>query len=245
MMPPARPLRWIPQLLAGICILLLLNGCAVWHSIFGDEENLTPAELMTQGMEEFNDGDFEAAAEIFQKIKDRYPYSKFATRAELKMADAQYEKGLFDEAYDSYTEFEKLHPKNPDVPYVMFQKGMCNFRRVSTIDRDQSYTREAKEVFERLIKMYRKSPYAERARRKVRECYIKLAEHEVYVGDYYFKMGKYRPALDRYLYLIEHYPDVGQYYSALEKVKICKEKIAEQKDEDMSWWGRLKSSIFD
>lgn len=245
MMPPARPLRWIPQLLAGICILLLLNGCAVWHSIFGDEENLTPAELMTQGMEEFNDGDFEAAAEIFQKIKDRYPYSKFATRAELKMADAQYEKGLFDEAYDSYTEFEKLHPKNPDVPYVMFQKGMCNFRRVSTIDRDQSYTREAKEDFERLIKMYRKSPYAERARRKVRECYIKLAEHEVYVGDFYFKMGKYRPALDRYLYLIEHYPDVGQYYSALEKVKICKEKIAEQKDEDMSWWGRLKSSIFD
>lgn len=245
MMPPARPLRWIPQLLAGICILLLLNGCAVWHSIFGDEENLTPAELMTQGVEEFNDGDFEAAAEIFQKIKDRYPYSKFATRAELKMADAQYEKGLFDEAYDSYTEFEKLHPKNPDVPYVMFQKGMCNFRRVSTIDRDQSYTREAKEDFERLIKMYRKSPYAERARRKVRECYIKLAEHEVYVGDYYFKMGKYRPALDRYLYLIEHYPDVGQYYSALEKVKICKEKIAEQKDEDMSWWGRLKSSIFD
>lgn len=245
MMPPARPLRWIPQLLAGICILLLLNGCAVWHSIFGDEENLTPAELMTQGVEEFNDGDFEAAAEIFQKIKDRYPYSKFATRAELKMADAQYEKGLFDEAYDSYTEFEKLHPKNPDVPYVMFQKGMCNFRRVSTIDRDQSYTREAKEDFERLIKMYRKSPYAERARRKVRECYIKLAEHEVYVGDFYFKMGKYRPALDRYLYLIEHYPDVGQYYSALEKVKICKEKIAEQKDEDMSWWGRLKSSIFD
>jgi len=245
MMPPARPLRWIPQLLAGICILLLLNGCAVWHSIFGDEENLTPAELMTQGVEEFNDGDFEAAAEIFQKIKDRYPYSKFATQAELKMADAQYEKGLFDEAYDSYTEFEKLHPKNPDVPYVMFQKGMCNFRRVSTIDRDQSYTREAKEDFERLIKMYRKSPYAERARRKVRECYIKLAEHEVYVGDFYFKMGKYRPALDRYLYLIEHYPDVGQYYSALEKVKICKEKIAEQKDEDMSWWGRLKSSIFD
>jgi len=245
MMPPARPLRWIPQLLAGICILLLLNGCAVWHSIFGDEENLTPAELMTQGVEEFNDGDFQTAAEIFQKIKDRYPYSKFATQAELKMADAQYEKGLFDEAYDSYTEFEKLHPKNPDVPYVMFQKGMCNFRRVSTIDRDQSYTREAKEDFERLIKMYRKSPYAERARRKVRECYIKLAEHEVYVGDFYFKMGKYRPALDRYLYLIEHYPDVGQYYSALEKVKICKEKIAEQKDEDMSWWGRLKSSIFD
>ncbi len=245
MMPPLRPTRWIPQLIVGICMLLLLNGCALWHSIFGGEEELTPAELMTEGVEEFNDGNFSAAAEIFQKIKDRYPYSEFATQAELKMADAQYEKELFDEAYDSYTEFEKLHPRNPSIPYVMFQKGMCNFRRVSTIDRDQSYTRKAKEDFERLIKMYRRSPYAEKARRKVRECYIKLAEHEVYVGNFYFKMAKYRPAMERYLYLIEHYPDVGQYYSALEKIKICKEKIAEGKGEDMSWWGRLKHSIFD
>jgi len=243
-MPPARPTRWIPQLLVGICMLLLLNGCALWHSIFGGEEELTPAELMADGMEEFNDGNFSAAAEMFQKIKDRYPYSKFATEAELKMADAQYEKELFDEAYDGYTEFEKLHPRNPSIPYVMFQKGMCNFRRVSTIDRDQSYTRKAQEDFERLIKMYRRSPYAEKARRKVRECYIKLAEHEAYVGNFYLRMGKYRPAMNRYLYLIEHYPDVGQYYSALEKIKICKEKIAEKGEGDMSWWGRLTHSIY-
>jgi len=243
LMPTASPLRWIAPLLVGTCLVFTLNGCALWHSIFGDEDELTPVELMADGMEEFNSGNFEAAAEIFQKIKDRYPYSKYATQAELKMADAQYEKGLFDEAYDSYTEFEKLHPKHPAIPYVMFQKGMCHFKRVSTIDRDQSYTRQAKEEFERLIQMHRKSPYAEQARRKVRECYIKLAEHEIYVGDFYFKMAKYGPAMKRYLYLIEHYPDVGQYYEALEKIKICREKIAEGKDKEMSWWGGLKHSI--
>ena len=242
-MPPTKPPRFIIQLFAAICVLLLLNGCALWHSLFGEEE-LTPAELMSQGMEEFNDGHFEKAAEMFQKIKDRYPYSKYATQAELKMADAQYEKELFDEAYDSYTEFEKLHPRNPDIPYVMFQKGMCNFRRVRSIDRDQTPTHKAQEDFERLIKRFRRSPYAEQARRKVRECYIKLAEHEEYVGNFYFKMGKYQPAMDRYIYLIEHYPDVGQYYSALEKIKICKEKLAETKGEELSWWGRLTHSIY-
>jgi outer membrane protein assembly factor BamD len=245
-MPPAiatpRSKRWILQLIAGICLLLLLNGCALWNSIFGGGEELTPAELMADGMEEFNDGNFETAAEMFQKIKDRYPYSKYATEAELRMADAQYEKELFDEAYDGYTEFEKLHPRNPNIPYVMFRKGMCNFRRVSTIDRDQSYTRKAQVDFERLIKMHRRSPYAEKARRKVRECYIKLAEHEMYVGDFYFKMAKYRPAMERYLYLIEHYPDVGQYHESLEKIKICREKIAET-PEELSWWGRLTHSI--
>ena len=244
-MPVARLTRWVPKLLAGICMLFLLNGCSLWNSLFGGEEEFTPAELMSDGIEEFNDGNFEAAAEIFQKIKDRYPYSEFATQAELKMADAQYEKDLFDEAYDGYTEFEKLHPRNPGIPYVMFQKGMCNFKRAGAIDRDQSYTLKAKEDFERLIKMHRNSPYAERARRKVRECYIKLAEHEVYVGDFYFKMQKYRAAMERYIYLIEHYPDVGQYYTSLEKIKLCKEKIAEKGEEELSWWGRLKGSIFD
>ena len=234
----------IPWFLAVIFILLLFNGCALWKSLFGEEE-LTPAELMSQGVEDFNDGKFEAATESFQKIKDRYPYSEFAIKAELKMADALYERDLFDEAYDEYTEFEKLHPRNPEIPYVVFQKGMCNFSRVSTIDRDQTYTWKAKEDFERLIKRYRRSAYTERARKKVRECYIKLAEHELYVGNFYFKMEKYQPAMSRYIYLIENYPDVGQYYEALEKIKICREKLAEEKKEEgMSWWGRLKSSVF-
>jgi hypothetical protein len=51
--------------------------------------------------------------------------------------------------------------------------------------------------------------------------------------------------MERYIYLIEHYPDVGQYYASLEKIKLCKEKIAEKGEEELSWWGRLKGSIFD
>ncbi len=222
----------------------MFSGCALWNDLFSEEES-TPVELMSEGMEDFNDGKFETATEIFQKIKDRYPYSKFAIKAELKMADALYERDLFDEAHDEYTEFEKLHPKNPSIPYVLFQKGMCHFSRVKTIDRTQSFTHKAREEFERLIQRYPKSSFAERARRKVRECYIRLAEHEVYVGNFYFKMEKYQPAMHRYIYLIEQYPDVGQYYEALEKIKICKEKLAEQKEDETTWWGRLKSSVFD
>jgi len=171
-------IRFIQWFLAVICILFLFSGCALWNDLFGEEE-LTPAELMSEGMEDFNEGKFESATEIFQKIKDRYPYSRFSVKAELKMADALYERGLFDEAFDEYTEFEKLHPKNPSIPYVLFQKGMCHFSRVKAIDRTQSFTHKAKEEFERLIKRYRRSLFAERARRKVRECYIRLAEHEL------------------------------------------------------------------
>jgi outer membrane protein assembly factor BamD (BamD/ComL family) len=44
-------------------------------------------------MNDFNEGRFKESIETFQKIKDRYPYSTFAITAELKMADALYERG--------------------------------------------------------------------------------------------------------------------------------------------------------
>ncbi len=220
----------------GICWLFLLSGCSLWNEFFGSEDELTPAEIMAEGMADFNDGKFKEAVETFQKIRDRYPYSTFALTAELKMADALYERREYDEARDEYSEFEKMHPRNKEIPYVIYRQGMCYFNKSSSIDRDQSNTFKAREEFERLIKRFRKSKYTEMARRKVRECYIKLAEHELYVGNFYFKKGKYKTAMARYLYLIDHYPDVGQYYQALEAIKKCKDRIKELDGaEETSW----------
>jgi len=235
---------WAVYLCAAVCILLLFNGCALWNDLFGEEE-LTPAEIMSEGLENYRNGNFKAATELFQKIKDRYPYSKYATEAELKMADALYEQDLFEEAYDAYREFERLHPRNPNIPYVIFREGMCFFSRSRTVDRDQSQTYKAKEEFERLIKRFRNSPYTERARKKVRDCYVNMANHELYVGHFYFKMGKYQAAMERYIYAIENYPDLGQYHEAIESIKLCKEKALKKEAEKKTWWGKLKGFFVD
>lgn len=199
----------------------------MWDQFFLEEEK-TPEQLMSEGTEDLEGGYYEAANEAFQKIRDRYPYSKFVVMAELKMSDALYKMELYDEAYDAYDEFERLHPKNSNIAYVIYQKGMCHFNQVSTIDRDQSHTLKAKEDFERLIKKFPGNEYANRARIKTRECYISLAEYELYVGHFYYKMEKYRAAAGRYRYLIERYPDLGQYHQALEYLSKCREELAEE-----------------
>ncbi len=239
--------------LAGICLLVMLSGCGVWKHFFGDDDiEPTPAELMSEGLDRFNSGKFEAAAEIFQKIKDRYPYSKNALDAELKMADALYQRGLFEEAYEEYSQFERLHPKNPEIPYVIYQQGMCFYRQSSTIDRDQSKTLRAREEFERVVKRYKNSPYANMAKRKLRESLVNMAEHELYVGNFYYRMGKYDAAMDRYFYIINNFPDLGQYYEAIENIKKCKEDIAREKAieekeriEGRSWWSSFKHFVLD
>jgi outer membrane protein assembly factor BamD len=226
--------------------IMNINGCALYDQFFADEPEKSASELMSEGTAMLEKGQYEEATATFQKLKDRYPYSEFAVDAELKMADALYKDKLYEQAYQAYNDFERLHPKNPKIPYVIFQKGMCHFSQVSTIDRAQTQALLAKDEFERLVKKFPRSEYADNARRKIRECYINLAEYELYVGHYYFKRKKYRAAMERYRYIIENYPDFGQYHEALEYLAKSKERLPaeetrqeELKEKKKSWWFRL------
>lgn len=221
----------ISFILLGISLLFLLNGCALYDQFFGGgESEMLPEELMAEGIKGIESGNYKNAIEKFQEVKDRYPYSHYAIEAELKVADAFYKKRDYDSAFSAYDEYEKMHPKDKKIPYAIYQKGMCNFSQIESIDRDQSHTLTAKEEFERLIKRFPKDDYANRARRNIRQCLIFLAEYELYVGRFYFDRGKYKAALDRFLYLISNYPDMGQYRDALEYISICKEKLSEPEE---------------
>ncbi len=238
--------KWI-FLVAVMAGLLLSSGCALWDRIFppGTEDE-TPAQLMIEGTENMNNGYYMAASEAFQKIRDRYPYSKYAVEAELKMADALYESKHYEEAIEAYDTFEKLHPKHPEIPYVIYKKGMSHFSQVKSIDRDQSHTHSAKEEFTRLIRRFPEDAYAKKAEKHLRECYISLAEHELYVGHFYFNSGDYRAAMNRYRYVLENYPDLGQYHIALEYLRKSKTRLDKEEPEGSSavearrsWWDRL------
>jgi outer membrane protein assembly factor BamD len=239
--------RWTSfagPLLLLLSLLTLPQGCSLYEQLFGREEEKDAAELMTEGMENLDRGYYKSAVESFQKIRDRYPYSRFAITAELKMADALYLTEEYDQAHEAYDEFEKLHPKHKEIPYVVYQKGMCQFRQVKSEDREQVHTFKAKEEFERVISRFPRDEFAERARKNLRQCFIYLADYELYVAHFYFKKGRYRAALARYTYVIETYPDLGQYHEALEYISKCKEKLAQEMVQDGSRKTRWPFSIW-
>ncbi len=167
--------------------ILLLGACSTIDKYFGDDEDKSPDQLMQEGLSDMESGNYERALGAFQDIRDRYPYSKYAITAELKTADALFKRGDFDEAYEAYDDFERLHPKNKNIPYVIYQKGMCNFEQIKTVDREQVHTLKAKETFERLVRQFPRSEYATRGRKNLRNCIIFLAEYELYVGNFYYK----------------------------------------------------------
>jgi outer membrane protein assembly factor BamD len=217
----------LKTVLVFLCLLFLTSGCSHFGSGKKDRKD-SPEELMNKGMSQFRKGDYKEAVELFQKLKDRYPYSKLAVHAELKLADSLFKRNEFEEAAETYMEFERLHPRNEAIPYVIYQQGMCHFLRMGKIDRDQTSTKNALKEFERLQRKFPDDPFSLMAQRRITKCISNLAEHEFYVGRFYYKSRHYVAALKRFEYLINHYPDAGQYEKTLVYIANCKEKLAEQ-----------------
>ena len=198
----------ITRTLVFLVLLTLICGCGIGRRIFGKKNPDTAPDVMAkEGIEQLKKKDYVEAAETFTKIKDRYPYSDEATVAQLKLADTLYYNRKFDEAAAAYKEFEKLHPSNKAIPYVVYREALCYYRQRPTIDRDQTPTEKAMEEFRRLQKKYPKSEYASRAEKFKQRCLEDLAAHEFYVGEFYYKTKHFPSALDRFQALSQEYPD--------------------------------------
>ena len=180
---------------AGIlAILFCLSGCSL-SSVFSffKKDSLVrnaPEALYLRGSEEFKDGNYEKARDYFTRLKDEYPLHELAILAELGIADSFFTDKEYIDAESSYSEFLMMHPVNENVPYVIYQIGMCHYHQKGTIDRDQTETLLAKREFEKLIARFPESKLSITAGKMLYECRQELAEHEFYVGQFYFPAEK-------------------------------------------------------
>ena len=214
----------------GILILLFCSGCNTlkksWKSLFGENLAESAQMLAWDGMDAYENGNYSAAIDNFQKLKDWYPFSKYAILAELKIADSNYHLKKYEEAIFAYEEFEKLHPRNEAVPYVIYQIGRCYFDQIDTIDRDQTPARKAYETFQRLNKQFPDNQYARSGLEHISTCQKSLAGNAYYVGVFYYKSKHYKAALNRFMSVLSEYPDVGYHQMALEYIAKCEAELA-------------------
>jgi outer membrane protein assembly factor BamD len=195
---------------------LSLSGCASIKSMLNlssdkDVNNVNlhkqPETLIIKGMDAFNLGSYDTAEKYFTEILDKYPFSPQAILAELKEADCKYFLEKYSEALLYYKQFEERHPTNEAMPYVMYQKGMCNYNRIDTVDRDPEGAIQAVQDFSQLLRAYPVSPYTDEAKARLRAAKEFLVNHEYFVVKFYLRTGKYKQAATRLKYLIATYPN--------------------------------------
>jgi outer membrane protein assembly factor BamD len=224
--------RSLPRRLAGaalvIWLLISLAGCNNYllEFYFGDlfssgkKTEKSPQQLAMEGVQKMQEKDYGDAVKAFQQLKERYPYSKYAILAELKLADAYYQNGEYSEAAVAYEEFARLHPRNEVIPYVLYQIGMCHFLSFESVDTDQEETRLAVDAFQRLVQAFPQSEYSAKARQQLLECRKRLAFHEFLVARFYYRTEKYVAAKERLDFLTARYPEAVPALGLQDEVQV-------------------------
>lgn len=213
-LPIAFRLLRLPLFLAVCAALLMLPGCSVYRDIKsmftdGDTVQASPESLAMDAIDEYNHGQYSSALKLFGEIQERFPFSRFSLMAELKTADCQYHLGHYAEAIAAYEEFNKNHPTNEALPYVLFQIGMSYYSQIDTIDRDPGHAIDAENAFNKLLKVYPVSPYTEETKAKIQSVRDFLAGHELYVATFYVKTEKIEQSKARLQYILDNYPDTS------------------------------------
>lgn len=213
--------------------LLLSAGCAR-NNPAEFQEVPTADVLYRQGLEVLEGGTFlgvipntdhDEAIEIFQTIVDNYPYSDYAVMAELKIADTYYDQGKWEEALSYYRDFAELHPSHERVPYSVLRSALSRKNQALSAERDQTNTHRALEHLEQLLTRYPYSPEAQEAETIWREMRLRLAEHEMGVGDFYMDREEFQSAADRFRKVLNDYPGLGLDGQALYKLGTCYSKM--------------------
>jgi len=186
--------------------LSLLLGCSGKgkdiKTIEGD-----PELLYKQGLARFNKRDYPEALKKFEELKSNFPDNPpYTIWAELKVGDCHFLEKKYVEAIAAYEEFKKIHPGHEEIPYVQYQIGMSYFNQMFTLDRDQTPTKKALSSLEYLIANYPPSLFTEKAKGKIGVCKKRLADHEFYIGNFYYKQGKFQAAATRFEGLLEKFP---------------------------------------
>jgi outer membrane protein assembly factor BamD len=231
--------------------LLGASGCgSLWNYYFEDDlfgGESSPVEkgavqLARDGVEAMREKDYDKALEAFQQLKERYPYSKYAILAELKVGDAHFYKKEYADAAVAYEEFVRLHPRNEVIPYVLYQLGMCHFLSFKSMDRDLEETQTALKTFQRLVQAFPNSEYSRKAKKQILECEKRIAANEFHIGRFYYRQNKYTAAKNRFEHILEKYPQAArelQYEEPIEEMLAECDRHIEEGGPKESIWTRL------
>ncbi len=178
-----------------------------------------PAALYKEAEEEIQSEHYLVALEKLRNVRNKFPYSKYAVEAQLRIADVYYFQELFPEAAASYESFRDLHPTHEKASYATYRIAKSYFNDTpSNIARDLVSAQKAVEAYQNFIKRYPAAAESPEAKDDVLKLKELLAKKELYIANFYYKRDYYDSAKPRYKKILDLYPDTSTAEEAKEKL---------------------------
>jgi outer membrane protein assembly factor BamD len=222
-----------------LALLLSLGGCAIFsgggggtdtagghhraHAATGTAAGvLPPADILyQQGVAHIQKEQYGKAVTTFDQVEENYPYSVWATHAQLLAGYAQYKQQDYDDALSSLNRFIALHPENQDVAYAYYLKALCYYEQIDDVQRDQTATFEAIQALNDVATRFPASAYARDSLIKLRLAENRLAGHDMAIGRFYESQHLYSGAIGSYEDVITSYQTTTYVPEALERLVEC------------------------
>lgn len=212
-------MKFLPVFLA--LILSTLSACSSDDkkpTTSFDEEKASAEEQYNSAQNKLEEKSYKKAASQFLEIERQHPYSKWSTQAQIQAAFAYYSNEDYDETIGTLARFIKLNPGNENVPYAYYLTALSYYNQISSVERDQGITLEARRALNDVVSRYPDSDYGRDSRFKLDLVEDHLAGKEMTVGRYYLERHRYIGAINRFKKVVENYPTTAQVEEALHRL---------------------------
>lgn len=190
-------------LFTGIAILPITVSCEIKPiSELSPEDGI----VRLRGLQQ--EESWERLIQEVNEYRSRFPYSQFAAEAELMQGDAYFRTNRLPEAISNYDDFLRRNPSHPKADFALFRIGKSyDLQCPEDSEREQATTQKAIEKYAELKLRFPKSTHLTEGEQRSAVLKKRLAEHHLFIGNFYWKKELYHAALTRYLYIIESFAD--------------------------------------
>jgi outer membrane protein assembly factor BamD len=203
-----------PEIYLTIALCIAWPGCGGSDPTSGLKYGDAAQSLYVKGLGDFYSNNCIDADTNFREVRRKFPYSRFAALAELRLADCSYNDGKYVEAIQAYDQFVRRHPSHAEVPYARFRVALCHYDQIPSdwllappaYERDQIPAQQSLNFLQRFISQYPSDPQISKAKRMEREVLELLSKHELYVAKFYLGRDQFAAAIARLNTLVRSYP---------------------------------------
>lgn len=197
--PSARALG-IGSLLA---VLLIVAGCGS----SGRLRYETPQEAYERGIDLYEEGKYDRAAEYFRGVFDFGRTSEWADDAQYYLARATYENGEYLVAASEFDRFVQLYRTDPRAVEAEYQRAMSYYQLSPSYQLDQTDTEQAIEQFLLFVSRNPESELVPEANERIIELRNKLARKQYEAAQLYMRRELYEAAAVTFESVFDRYPE--------------------------------------
>lgn len=211
----------LKKILLTVSVMFLVSACSASNkpeTVTTEVAQKSVEVLYNEAADALDAEQFQKANRLFQDVEREFPYSKWATKAQLMAAYAAYQDDSYDEAVLALNRFIELHPGSEDIDYAYYLRALNFYEQISDVARDQAMTEQSLKAFDALITRFPNSDYTRDSKLKRDLALDHLAGKQMEIGRYYLKRNQINAAINRFRTVVRDYQTTTHVAEALHRL---------------------------